>query len=40
MKIPTSFRPNKTWLKVENLPFLILAVLCVVSLLARLVLIL
>ncbi len=33
-------RPGKAWLKIENLPFLILGVLCLVSLVSRLILIL
>ena len=40
MKILPLLRPNKAWLKAENLPFLILAALCVLSLLSRLILIL
>ena len=40
MKIPIDLRPRKAWFTVENLPFLILAVLCLVSLLSRLILML
>lgn len=40
MKILHLLRPNRAWLRWENLPFLILGVLCLLSLLSRLILIL
>ena len=40
MKIIRLLGTRKGWLKAENLPFLILAVLCLLSLLSRLILIL
>ena len=40
MKIVHLLRPTKAWLQLENLPFLILGVLCFLSLLSRVVLLL